>query len=151
MTTIWSEKIFRMKTRTKPAKSAPIAPPEFYRFRHRHEFVRDAERGLAWQKPLWIVGASPFEAAAYAEEGYVVHTGKPYFVARWTKGEAGTGSRNLNGHTHHFYDEDLDILVYEVSWLDGEPADGIDDWLFEATCAVAYSLGEICELEPARN
>ena len=75
--------------------------------------------------------------------GYVTHLGTPRFVARWTMDE---GKFHAGSNQRHFFDEEIGLLVYEISLLD-EFTSNLDEWLFEAACAVAYSRGLICAMD----
>lgn len=44
-----------------------------------------------------------------------------------------------------FFDDDLGLLIYEISLLDEFTAD-LETWLHEAACAIAYSKGNIVRM-----
>jgi hypothetical protein len=88
------------------------------------------------------VGISPFDPATSPDQGHIVHLGTPRFVARWTMNEEcfhdGKDQRT-------FFDDDLGLLIYEISLLDEFTAD-LETWLHEAACAIAYSKGNIVRM-----
>jgi len=120
-----------------------FAPMDFHRFRHTTWRHTPQGRRTAWNAPYWLVGVSPFEREMTDTDGHVVHLGSPRFVARWTfddeKFHLGNGQR-------HFFDDELGLLIYEVSLLDEFTVD-LDEWLREAACAVAFSQGLICAMD----
>lgn len=120
-------------------------PPDFYRFKHRTWVYRTAANPKGWASPLWIVGHSPFDTIIGEQEGHVVHLSFPRFTARWSMDEARL--EDALDQLHH-YDDDAGILVFEVSFIDPYPT-GIEPWLREAACAVAFRKGLICELHPS--
>lgn len=113
-------------------------PLDFYRFKHTVETVTQSNQKIALPKPLWIVGVSPFEDEVLEDEGHVVHIGAPHFTARWAMNE----ERIEQIPNPNYYDEDLNLIIYDVIPLSGEniPA---EEWLLEAACAVGYSKGLI--------
>jgi len=114
-----------------------LMPMDFYRFKHRTWMTTTTDGKPRWQAPCWVVGHSPFDSHMSAEEGHVVHTAAPRFVARWrydAECDAGDGS---------YLDEDLALLIHEVTWLDAPPAEE-RPWLLEA----AFARGEIAESLP---
>lgn len=121
-----------------------LSPTDFYRFRHRTWIQKDSgTSSIAWSSPYWVVGVSPFDEVIKSECGHVVHLGAPRFIARFSLEEV----KLVSLRTQRFhYDEDLGIMLYEITPLDG--ATNVDDWHLEAVCAIAYSLGLICEVEP---
>jgi len=118
-------------------------PMDFHRFKHMTWRHRPVTGARAWTTPYWIVGVSPFDKHTLEDAGYVTHLGPPRFVARWTMNES---SFHLAGNQRHFFDNDIGLLIYEISLLD-EFTDDLDSWLFEAACAVAYSKGLICAMD----
>lgn len=122
----------------KPSQMPRLPPMDFYRFNHTCEVVNAQGQGTALSRPLWIVGVSPFDPVTQEDEGYVVHLGSPSFVARWTLIEATMAQIKQP----EFFDEDLNIMVYEVAQTGGAGAIP-QEWLLEAACAVAYSKGMI--------
>lgn len=120
-----------------------IAPLDFHRFRHKTWLHNTPTQMTAWSSPYWIVGVSPFDRAVLEDEGYVTHLGSPRFVARWSMNES---HFHLASNQRHFFDNDLGLLVYEISLLDEFTID-LDEWLFEAACAVAYSKGLVCAMD----
>jgi len=116
---------------------------DFYRFRHREEKVSIPEKRTVILRPLWVVGVSPFDPVIADEAGHVVHLGEPRFTARWSM-NPDTIARTAEPD---FYDEDLNIIIYEALCADANSAP-IDAWLMEAACAVAYSKGLIATLDP---
>jgi hypothetical protein len=134
-------------TSKKPSEN--LSPSDFYSFRHRTvSFInpQDPKRSAAWEMPLWIVGASPFDTVLAPDQGHIVHLAEPRFIARWIKGDIGRSDVDPTKQMN-YYDEGLDILIYEISWLDKD-AKNIEDWLLEAAAAVAYTQGNLAELEP---
>ncbi len=125
-------------------------PPDFYRFRHRVENKRDPQTRRLMSTPLWIVGVSPFDEVICAEAGYVVHIGQPQFMARWSQKPDFIDSYIHEGELS-YHDLDMNILVHDLSWFDEAEKASIQTWLLEAACAVAYSRGHICELEPEQS
>ena len=119
-----------------PERSMP--PTDFYRFKHTTWNYKSIKDG-AWSAPLWMVGCSPFDDILHEDKGYVLHQGRPRFLARWTMIEE-EFCRGKN--QKHYFDEDLNILIYEVSLLD-EFTSNLDLWLDEAVCAIAHSKGLI--------
>ena len=120
-----------------------LCPMDFCRFRHMTWRHRPLGHMAEWTSPYWIVGVSPFDKHTVEDEGYVTHIGAPRFVARWSMNE---NSFHLAANQRHFFDDDIGLLVYEISLLDEFTAD-LDAWLFEAACAVAYSRGLICAMD----
>jgi hypothetical protein len=135
--------------RKKGLLNEPI-PPDFHRFRHRQESFANpkGQKGEGWLSPLWVVGVSPFDAATTSSDGYIAHIGEPRFTARWKMLDESLPVDVVN-QIHHL-DEDLNILVYEVSFDPLKEAE-LSYWLFEAACAVAYSRGLMCDMEPPEN
>jgi hypothetical protein len=127
--------------RTAPLPSA--TPLDFYRFRHREEKVSIPERRMVILRPLWVVGVSPFDPEIADDAGHVVHLGEPRFTARWSM-NPDTIARIAEPD---FYDEDLNIIIYEAL-RGGDNTAPIDAWLMEAACAVAYSKGLIATVDP---
>lgn len=125
------------------ASLSALTPMDFHRFKHMTWRYKCSERMAEWSSPYWIVGVSPFDKHMFADEGHVVHLGRPRFVARWTMNET---HFHLGNNQHHHFDDDLGLLIYEVSLLDEFTAD-LPQWLFEAACAVAYSRGLICAMD----
>jgi hypothetical protein len=124
----------------KSPRQAVFRPVDFYTFRHR-TFPSGPAGTTRWMAPHWVVGHSPFDELLTAEEGHLVHVGRPQFVARWSYQE----ERIAEGiKTQHWLDEELGLLIHEVSWLDAPPADWAT-WLLEACCAVAYAKGDLAE------
>lgn len=116
---------------------------DFARFRHMTWRHRPHGGMHEWSAPFWIVGVSPFDKQLVEDEGYVTHIGSPRFTARWSFDP----QRFQVAHNQkHFFDEDVGLLIYEISLLD-EFAPNLDEWLFEAACAVAYSKGLICAMD----
>ena len=130
----------------RPRPDLVVSPLDFYRFQHRLETVtatRDGRR-IAIERPLWIVGVSPFDPVIADDEGLVVHLGAPRFTARWTmRAETIASLAAID-----YEDEDLELALYDTALLDpGGPA--IErSWLVEAACAVAYSMGLIALADP---
>ena len=123
---------------TKKNLAAAIFPMDFYRFRHTQESVVDPQQKKVIERPLWIVGISPFEPLISEESVFVVHLGTPLFTARWT-----TNDEIMKQVTAvDYYDEDLNIMIYETLLLNNN-AERLHEWLVEAVCAVAYSKGMI--------
>jgi hypothetical protein len=120
-----------------------LCPMDFYRFRHMTWRHRPLAQMTEWSSPYWIVGVSPFDQHTVEDQGYVTHLGSPRFVARWTMNE---DSLHVANNQQHFFDDDIGLLVYEISLLDEFTSD-LDAWLFEAACAVAYSKGLICAMD----
>jgi hypothetical protein len=118
-------------------------PMDFHRFKHTTWRHRPLGQGTQWSSPYWIVGVSPFDEKTIEDEGYVTHLGSPRFVARWSMDES---KFHLGSDQRHFFDDEIGLLVYEVSLLD-EFTSNLDEWLFEAACAVAYSRGLICAMD----
>ena len=118
-------------------------PLDFYRFRHREEKVSIPGKRTVIARPLWIVGVSPFDPVITDDAGHVVHLGEPRFTARWTM----NADIIAKIPQPDFYDEDLNIVIYEALCADqnGGP---LDAWLMEAACAVAYSRGLIAAVDP---
>lgn len=127
----------------KPLNLPIFSPLDFYRFRHSTELVQSSGEKLAIQRPLWIVGVSPFDPVHSGDGGYVVHLGNPQFVARWTMED----ETIEQVQTRDYFDEDLNILLYEVSHGAGV-SDIPDDWLMEAVQAVAYTKGLVAIMTP---
>lgn len=122
------------------------SPPDFYKFQHRTTLHQCSKSNLAWTIPSWIVGVSPFDNEITSHSGYVIHTETPKILARWAIGdEINQISEDIKARGYH--DEELEILLYEISHLDLTDKDS-HTWLLEAVCAIAYSKGLICELEP---
>ena len=114
-------------------------------FRHTTE-RRDTGRGRSFETPLWVVGSSPFDAVKAEGEGHVVHLGEPRFVARWFAGDRPLNpTDNVSGIVYH--DEELDITVCEVVVFD-EQRSAFDEWLVEATAAIARWRGDRDSAEP---
>ncbi len=131
-------------TTRKPLHHPKLAPLDFYRFRHRQESVPSFQQGKPLARPLWIVGASPFDTVLTPEEeGHVVHLGNPQFTARWTMIDATIAQIA----EPDYYDEDLNILIYETILLGGA-SERIEEWLLEAVCAIAYTKGMIAISDP---
>lgn len=120
-----------------------LPPMDFYRFKHRTWRHTSMSHMSAWQAPYWIVGISPFDEKTVEDDGYVTHLGRPRFVARWTLDE---NKFHLGNNQRHFFDDEIGLLIYEVSLLD-EFTENLDEWLFEAACAVAFSRGFICAMD----
>jgi hypothetical protein len=113
-----------------------------HRFRHRNEKVLVAGKKTVIERPLWIVGVSPFDPVIADDSGHVVHLGEPRFTARWTMNPETTAVIAQPD----FHDEDLGIVLYEALSHDGT---GVPDaWLIEAACAVAYAKGLIAAIDP---
>ena len=115
-----------------------LPPMDFYRFNHTSEVVNAEGRASALSRPLWIVGVSPFDPMIQQDEGYVVHLGSPPFVARWTMLE----DTMAQIKSPDFVDEDLNIMIYDAAQT-GCAGAIPQEWLLEASCAVAYSKGLI--------
>lgn len=130
-------------THKRPLNLPIFSPFEFYRFRHSTEFVQSSGEKRALQRPLWIVGVSPFDPVHSGEDGYVAHLGDPQFVARWTMEDETIEQIE----TRDYFDEDLNILLYEVSHGAGV-SDIPEDWLLEAVQAVAYTKGLVAISTP---
>lgn len=114
---------------------------DFYTFTHR-TFISGPTPGKPrWLAPHWVVGHSPFDDVISSDAGHVVHIGTPSFVARWTYQPEQLAEMPPGQHLH---DDELGLLVYEVSWVDLAPQEW-QRWLLEACCAVAYARGEIAE------
>lgn len=112
---------------------------DFYRFKHTEEAVYDDKHGQSVQsRPLWIVGISPFDPTLSEESGHIVHLGYPRFTARWTMDDEIIEQID----DPNYFDEDLNMMIYDVIPLDGLETPG-EDWLLEAACAVGYSRGMI--------
>lgn len=131
-------------------KRKQLPPPymalDFYNFQHRVELIKSSKfkahkRVLLGERPLWIVGASPFDKVISPDEGHVVHVGKPRFTARWTMVEETLEQIPVRD----YFDEDLNIAIYEVIPMYGS-AKNIEDWLPEAAFAVAFFKGMIAEV-----
>jgi len=125
-------------------RNPALAPVDFYRFRHTTELVSRPYQKVVIQRPLWIVGVSPFDTVTSPDEGHVVHLGAPQFTARWSMSDETI--RQIA--TPDFYDGDFNILIYETSMLNGDDAGRIQEWLVEAACAVAYTKGLIAIMAP---
>lgn len=120
-----------------------FAPMDFHRFRHTTWRHTPPGHRAAWNAPYWIVGVSPFDPDTTDCDGHVVHLGSPRFVARWTLDEE---KFHYGNNQRHHFDEELGLLIYEVSLLDEFTRD-LEEWLLEAACAVAFSQGLICAMD----
>ncbi|MEJ0062466.1 MAG: hypothetical protein WDO70_04510 [Alphaproteobacteria bacterium] len=122
----------------KPFRIPALVPPDFYRFRHRYEMAESFGHKMAATRPLWIIGVSPFDPIISGDDGYVVHLGSPRFTARWSMDD------NIINQIRSpdYFDEDLNILIYETLLMDETTGD-LEEWFLEAVCAVAYSRGLI--------
>ncbi len=129
--------IISLSTR-KPLQGKVFCPMDFYRFRHTHEETPSFDQKRHAQRPLWIVGVSPFDPVLSEEDGFVVHLGNPRFTARWTMNE--DMINQIVGYD--FHDEDLNIMLYETVLSEGT-TDNLEEWWIEAVCAVAYTKGLI--------
>ena len=118
--------------------AAVLFPMDYYRFRHTHESIHNPQQKKTLNRPLWIVGISPFEPVISDESGYVVHLGVPQFTARWTMND----DIIQQLLAFDYYDEDLNIMIYETLLLNNN-GERLQEWLLEAVCAVAYSKGMI--------
>lgn len=113
---------------------------DFYRFKHTEEKVSSGPKRHhpGQTRPLWVVGISPFDPTLSEESGHVVHLGQPRFTARWTMDDELIDQID----NPDYFDEDLNLMIYDVIPLDETPSPG-EDWLLEAACAVGYSRGMI--------
>lgn len=130
-------------------KQELLSPNNFYKFHHRtQEYSNPLDPQSGWLAPLWLIGNSPFDRVISPNTGHVAHLANPRFLARWKKCDAPDKSNTQN--QLFYFDDELEILLFEISWQDKMPASekDINLWLLEAVSAIAYSLGEICELEP---
>lgn len=126
-----------------PKRSLRLCPMDFHRFRHMTWRHRPTDQMTEWSAPFWIVGVSHFDKHIVEDEGYVTHIGAPRFTARWSfNPQRFQAAQNQK----HFFDDDLGLLIYEISLLD-EFAPKLDEWLFEAAAAVAYTKGLICAMD----
>jgi hypothetical protein len=129
-----------------PTRDPTFFSLDFYRFRHSTEDILPGGKKKTVARPLWIVGVSPFDEIISSEEGYVVHLGAPRFTVRWTM----LNSTMARIRSPNYYDEDLNIMLYEATPLDGKAAE-IEEWMLEAVCAVAYSKGLITTVAPEEH
>jgi hypothetical protein len=129
-----------------PTRGPTFFSLDFYRFRHNTEEIFVGGKRKTVTRPLWIVGVSPFDGVISSEEGYVVHLGAPRFTARWTMLDGTMGKIKAPD----YYDEDLNIMLYEAAPLDDKTAE-IEEWMLEAICAVAYSKGLITAVAPKEH
>lgn len=127
----------------RPIRNDVLAPTDFYRFRHRYQTVQSFNPKIVTNRPLWVVGVSPFDPVITEMEGYVVHLGAPRFTARWTMSEETIAQLAK----HDYWDVDLNIVIYETLLMDPNP-ERIEEWLIEAVCAVAFSKGLIAIADP---
>lgn len=127
----------------KPLQLSAVFPLDFYRFRHRTKVIHSSSLQKSLELPLWIVGSSPFDVIINLEEGHVVHLDQPRFIARWSMCDQTMGQID----NPDFYDEDLNIMLYETIPLD-KGGVSIEEWFDEAVCAVAYTKGLIAISEP---
>ncbi|MGE4350606.1 MAG: hypothetical protein AB7E52_00265 [Bdellovibrionales bacterium] len=112
---------------------------DFYRFKHTEETIVSSDKKQKIQtRPLWVVGISPFDPELSEESGHIVHLGYPRFTARWTLNDELIEQID----TPDYYDEDLNMIIYDVIPLDGSEGPS-EEWLLEAVCAVGYSRGLI--------
>ena len=88
-----------------------------------------------FESPLWVVGASPFDAVKCVTEGHVVHLGEPRFVARWFHGDAPSNPTDeISGIVYR--NPDHEITVCEVVLFD-RTLTAFEQWLYEAVAAIA--------------
>ncbi len=92
------------------------------------------------------VFSSPFDTVKAEGEGHVVHLGEPRFVARWFAGDRPLNPTDtVSGIVYH--NQELDITVCEVVVFD-EQRSAFDEWLVEATAAIARWRGDSDSAEP---
>ncbi|OOZ37640.1 hypothetical protein [Solemya velesiana gill symbiont] len=88
---------------------------------------------ISTEHPRWIIGEDPY--ADDDETGYLVHNQQPRFVACWTFGRP-TEPENIS---IAFIDDDEEDAthIFNISWLDTEPAEpDFERLMYEAVGAL---------------